>query len=177
MLAGAVPSSEYLIESRVLDTAVSSVVFSNLDQFAGIYKHFQIVYVARDTYGAFYNSIVMRINGATSGYSWHVLEGNGSTVASGGIANTVIRVGNLAEANASTGIFAPGIIDILDPHSSTKNTTVRSFAGVNTNGGSIVTLMSGAYLSTTPVNSISFHFTDGQNAVVGSRFSIYGVTA
>jgi hypothetical protein len=173
---GAAVSSDYeLISTTVLGTATSSVAFASLGTYSSTYKHLQVRYVARDTYGATANAILMRINSETSGYSNHILEGNGSAVSSNGITNTVLRVGNIAEASATANSFGAGVIDILDPYSTTKNKTVRSFAGVNAGGANLVTLMSGAYLSTTAVSSLTFVFTDGSNAVVGSRFSLYGI--
>ena len=81
MLAGAVPSNEYLIESRVLDTAVTQVTFNNLDQFAGVYKHLQIVSTERQSNAVSESRGVLSINGS-NGVRTHYLVGTGTTVVS-----------------------------------------------------------------------------------------------
>jgi hypothetical protein len=90
MLAGILPSSEYLIDSRILETTAASVTFDNLSQYAGIYKHLQICFVAKSTNtDSNWWSIMTEINGDTgSNYAFHRLVGDGSTVTSSAGAST-----------------------------------------------------------------------------------------
>ena len=82
MSAGVVPSSEYLIESRVLDTAVSAITFDNLAQYAGVYRHLQVVMIARVDQSTA-RDLLITFNGVGgTSYSGHRLLGNGSSVIS-----------------------------------------------------------------------------------------------
>ena len=187
MSAGVVPSSEYLIESRVLDTAVTQVTFNNLDQFAGIYKHLQVVISARsDRADAGTDNLRVFINSNTTNtsYASHVLVGTGSTVNSGAdIGDTLFTniIGATTAALGPANAFYANIIDILDAFSTTKNKTLRSLSGNEAPdaGGRAraIELRSLLFMSTNAISSLQFDQRFGSNFVAGSRFSIYGVTA
>jgi hypothetical protein len=174
MSAGAVPSSEYLIESRILDANTPSITFDNLAQFAGVYKHFQILVSFKPASGNV-NSWMRFNNDSGNNYSWHeIYTYSGSAVTSGALTNT----NHIKAAYSDSGTansFSSAIIDILDPYSSTKNTTARIFTG--TTNDTFVALRSGLWLNTAPVSSITFLPDGGNNILAGSRFSLYGVTA
>lgn len=179
MLADAVPSSEYLISSTVLDTNTPSVTF-DVSSFAGVYKHLQIVIAARTDRALHVDSAMIQFNGDTGGnYRAHYLLGTGSAVASGDDGSGVVRVyaARVTGATAGTSVFGTGICDILDPYSSTKNTTTRALAGYTSGSGSEVYLFSGLWMNTAAINSIRIFPNIGSNFVAGSRFSLYGVTA
>jgi len=172
--AGAVAPPAYeLIQTQVLTSSQSAVNFSSIPQ---TYKHLQLRTVVKSDNGSSFDILLMRINGATSGYSQHALYGDGgaSQVYSSGAASTAnIQVG-WVNGSSTTGAFAPSIIDILDYASTVKNKTVRSLSGTPT-GLPRVFLYSGAYFSTTTVSSLSFVSNYAANWVAGSRFSLYGI--
>jgi hypothetical protein len=173
MSAGVVPSSEYLIETRVLPSNTSSIVFDNLAQYSGIYKHLQVVIVANCPTSA--ANQFLRFNGDNgNNYAWHYLEGNGSTVFSGGGGSLSFIGWGVTNADANN--FTGSVIDILDPYSSTKNTTIRALTGSARSGNNWLGLYSGAWFNTAPVTSLSIGF-GTQPLLAGSRFSLYGVTA
>jgi hypothetical protein len=179
MLAGTLPSSEYLIATTVLTQNEPSVTFNNLDQFAGVYKHLQIVYVGRSTINDTIESTFIRFNGVnTASYSRHRLRGSGANINSAGDFSTtsIQGTGVLAGATLNSSIFSAGIIDILDPFSNSKNTTTKTFDGL-ASSVNWVGLQSGAFYSTAPVTSITIFSETGANLATGSRFSLYGVTA
>lgn len=172
MSAGTVPSSEYLIETRVLDTAVPSVTFDNLSQYAGIYKHLQICLIARidNVNTARWKLMTFNGVGGTS-YSSHGLVGNGSTIVSQNeISASSMKIGFTDGAQ-----FTAAIIDILDPFNTSKNTTVRSLVGAS-GFAKEIQLRSGLFISTASISSITITAAV-ENFVAGSRFSLYGVTA
>jgi hypothetical protein len=180
MSAGIVPSNEYLISTTILDTAVSNVIF-DVSSFAGIYKHLQIVYVARNTENSTGTGADFRVelNGNSSSiYSNHFLSatGSGSVSSSAATSAASMRLSFTIRDGRTAGAFSAGILDILDPYSATKNTTVRLFDGYADSGIGFVVLSSGLFNSTAPVSSIKL-FNDAFNFKAGSRFSIYGVTA
>jgi hypothetical protein len=175
MSAGVVPSSEYLIESRVLDTAVSSVTFSDLAQYAGIYKYLQVIAVARSTRADFDSAIGVQFNATTSGYLWNEIQGNGSAVSSSNqTSQTSMRLGFTTGNSSSANAYGAMVLDILDPYSTTKNKTFRALTGgtdlnrIRITGGSLALTN-----SVTEIKLLDLF----ANFAVGSRFSLYGVTA
>lgn len=169
MLAGTVPSSEYLIETALVSTATPSVTFSNLAQYAGIYKHLQIVTVAKSTQagtGSDGVSALIELNG--SGLTAHYLYGDGSQVYTGFVTTHgfVLNLVRSGVANA----FSASVTDILDAYSSSKNKTVKSIGGYN----SELALASALWQNTAPISSVTIK-TTADSFAVGSRFSLYGV--
>ena len=177
MLAGTVPSNEYLISTTLLTQNEPSVTFSNLDQFAGIYKHLQIVYSARSDASNTARPLVINFNGNTgTSYTAHDLFNNGSAVSSSannGLAYSFF--GYITAAGNISGNFGAGVSDILDAFSATKNKTFRTLSGMTGTDGQII-INSGAFLNTSPISSLSIRSFSG-NLATGSRFSLYGVTA
>jgi hypothetical protein len=170
-----IPSDYELIESVILGTATSSVTFSSLATYASTYKHFQVRMTSKFDALGYYDNLRMRINGDTgaSSYAYHGLSGNGSTVSSAGAANqNAIIIGYIDTNAATSGI--PTVIDVLDPHSTSKNTTVRGMSGrAAPTDGNIIRLASGVHLSTSAISSITLFST--VNLGIGSRFSLYGL--
>jgi hypothetical protein len=165
-------SSDYeLISSTILGTTQAEVVF-DVSSFASTYKHLQIRATGRTNRSGTVDFAKLTFNGVTSGYSRHYLLGDGSSVSSSGGTSAAFMYGpRFSGNNASANVFGVGVIDILDPFSSTKNKTVRQLTGEATQ----LWLTSGAYLSTTPVSSIGFAPEIGTTFLTGSRFSLYGI--
>jgi len=180
MLAGAIPSNEYLIDTRILDTTTASVTFNDLGQYAGIYKHLQIVAVARDnrsTTGG--NNVRITLSGDTgSNYASHRLRGDGSTVTSSSLTSaTSMNIFASSSANDTANAFGVAIIEILDAYSTTKNKTLRCLQGVAVTTGEPATeIRSGLWTNSSAITSITFTPETTGSFVAGSRFSIYGVT-
>ena len=176
--AGGVPQTYELISTTVLGSNQPSVTFSNLGTYSSTYKHLQIRSVARTAQSSNTRAIGVRVNGiSTSSYSWHLLEGDSSSVVSAAAANqTNGFIGHLAASGAAANIFGASVIDILDPFSSTKNTTLRGLSGATTSGENRVRLYSTLFNSTATVTSITLYSEDlTSNLVAGSRFSLYGI--
>ncbi len=178
MLAGTVPSSEYLITTTVLGSSTPSVTF-DVSSFAGVYKHLQVVAVAQTPDASFGDNYSMRFNGDSgNNYSSHRLYGQSpSTVGSTNMTSSNAFIVGRYGPNTSNS-FMPAVIDILDPFSSTKNTTVKSLHGSFASDANFIMLASGAWYNTSPVTSITIiDALGGRNFAAGSRFSLYGVTA
>jgi len=169
MSAGVVPSSEYLISTTVLTTATPSVTF-DVSSFAGVYKHLQIVYAARSSVPQ--TGIFSRLNSLSS-YSAHYVLGSGSSVVSGGFTSqSRAQIGLVTGTDATANHYGAGVIDLLEPFSTTKNKTTRGLSASNF----AVILMSSLSMSTDAVNTWELT-PDSGNFLAGSRFSLYGVTA
>jgi hypothetical protein len=169
---GADLGSYDLLETQILGSATSEIVFSSLATYASTYKHLQIRFSARSSSGAI--NLRMRINGNTgSNYAWHFLEGNGSSVGSGsGATQTQMSLGVVA---TTANQFSPGVIDILDSYSTTKNKTVRSLQGAQSGGSSWIGLHSGLYNSTDSITSVTLIAGPSDTWTSASRFSLYGI--
>jgi hypothetical protein len=177
MLAGYSFQDYELIESVFVASNSVAVTFNNLNRYATQYKHLQVRLVGRSaeaTTGIY--DLLIRFNGDTgSNYSGHNLRGTGSAAQSNALINfTYILNESTFPGNSNTAnIFGSAVIDILDPFSTTKNTTTRSLGGHNSSESRLY-LGSGAYYSTAAVNSITVGPTTG-SVVAGSRFSLYGI--
>lgn len=174
MSAGNVPSNEYLIQTTVVGATPAATVEFDVSAYAGIYRHLKVVGAVRDTSTAFsLRNGTMTFNNDSTSYYSHILEGNGSTVTSSGISTSVQGYPFIYTGSATTTIFSPFVIDILDPFSSVKNTTVRALSGV---AGENITLRSFGYFDTQAITSMIINAT-GTAFATGSRISLYGVTA
>ena len=164
--------SDDFLEEVVLTSSASSVTFSGLGAYSD-YKHLQIRSVARTDRSNIVTDLAITLNGVTtSSYAWHALYGSGSSVSSAGVSNSSnIRVGSIVGASATSGHYAPTVIDLLDFNSSTKNSTVRSLSG-RTEGNQLW-FGSGLLNSTSAITSVELQC-ESFNFVAGSRFSLYG---
>jgi hypothetical protein len=143
----------------------STITFSSIPS---TYQHLQIRALAQSASNGAYQ---IRFNSDSgTNYVWHNLSGNGTTVTAGGATGqTSSRIGQIP-----TVLYLGGaIIDIHDYTSTTKNKTVRSFAGTDSNGSGTVTLFSALWLNTSSITSIDL-FT-GSNFSSDSRFALYGI--
>jgi len=152
------------------------VTFSNLAQYAGIYKHLQLIIAARTDRSDTSDYLRMRFNGDTAAnYASHELIGTGSSVVSGASTSATSMIfGRVGAASAAANIFGAAVVDLLDPFETTKNKTMRSVGGVAT---AQIRLDSGHHRSTSSMTSVTILPGEGSNLVTGSRFSLYGVTA
>lgn len=153
--------------------APTEVIFTGIPQG---YKHLQIrAVVKHNAAGSGTDNGTLQFNGDTAAnYSGHFLYGSGSGAGnSSGYANlSNMNVAFWMQASSPSYVFGAAIIDILDYSSNTKNTTVRSFSGVDTNGAGIASVSSGAWYSTAPVTSIRLY---GATFSQYTQFALYGV--
>jgi len=161
-----------LIASTILTSNEPSITFSSLGDYSSTYKHLQIRLSANCTTSPANQFI--RLNGDSgNNYHWHYLEATGSVVNSGGSGGLVSFLG-WGVTNGDSNNFTGSVIDILDPFSTTKNTTVRAFTGSARANPNWLGLYSGAWFNTASLTSIGIGF-GTQNLLTGSRFSLYGI--
>lgn len=145
-------------------------------EFADIpntYKHLQIRGIARLASGSQY--CLVSINGDTtaSNYSYHAIEGDGSSVSAFGGAD--LRA-PFSQAGSTANTFQPSIVDIFDYTSTNKNKTFRIFFGQDYNGSGNATLVSGAwYNSSTAINTIRITPNYSNNFAQYTQFALYGI--
>ena len=169
-------SGMFAIATVRLSTATSTVTFSGIPTG---YAHLQIRYLVRSTRTETSDNLKMTLNSSTS-YAWHYLYGDGTSPVSGGASGsqTSMLIGNCCGGNATSGIFAGGVLDILDYTSTSKNKTIRGISGVDRNGSGEAFLNSGLDYSTpAAVTSITFSSWNSANLAVNSQFALYGIKA
>ncbi len=167
-----------LLETQVLASSAASVTFTGLDTLAAGYQHLQVRSVQRsDNAVDNISNVNLRFNSDTgANYAFHWLEGDGSSVDSADFSSqTLIAIRRAIPRDGATAdSFGASVIDILDFSSSTKNTTTRALAGVNTASNSNIALSSGLWADTDAVTAITLTSASG-NFKTASRFSLYGI--
>lgn len=164
--------------STTLASTTASVTLSNIPTG---YKHLQIRYIARDTGSSYSNNLAGYFNSDSSylNYYWHYLGGNGITPYAGGVQVSALPLsfGLCAGGNNAAGIFAPGVVDILDYSNSNKFKVVRTLTGVNNNnaGDQEARFASALWKSTAPITSITIYPQPTGSLAQYSQFAIYGV--
>jgi hypothetical protein len=163
-----------LIETQILGSNAASITFSGLATYASTYKHLQIRATARSSRAAFTSDVLLtRFNADTgSNYASHHLLGNGSSVSSSAFTSQTSTINYVIANDTVANNFGAVVMDILDPYSTTKNTTTRTIIGITS--GAFITLNSGLWMNTASVTSITLLAQNG-NLMIGSRFSIYGI--
>ena len=166
--------------STVGGGGVASVTFSSIP---ATYTHLQVRYFAqtnRATYGR--DGIWIRFNSdSASNYSDHYLTGDGSTADAGANINADrIYLPEVLTSTAGANFFGSGIVDVLDYVNTSKYKTTRSIGGGDHNGtvnsiGAQVSLRSGAWRSTSAINSITFYPGSGTTISQYSKFALYGI--
>jgi hypothetical protein len=174
-ISGVVPAYE-LIETQILGSAASSVTFASLGTYSTTYKHLQLRFVARSSDANPGVGVYSRLNAdAGSNYRAHYLLGNGSSVLSGAVAvGTTGLSGIITAAGATANNFGIGVIDLLDPYSTTKNKTLRTLAGITDAAQKRIDMHSALWINTASLTSWQL-FPELGNFVTGSRFSLYGI--
>ena len=182
--AVAVASDYDLLETEITSTTVGSVTLTGLvSAYSADYQHLQLRITARTTSSSPSRTVAMRLGdtgGVDSGanYANHLLFGNGSTVVSDAASSVnQIELGNLASHSSIPNERGAAVIDILDPFSSSKYTTIRSLSGEENLGR--VYLSSGLWMDTAQVDRISIGCGGSFNLSFASdtRISLYGLKA
>jgi hypothetical protein len=160
-----------LIQEQLIASPVATVTFSSIPQ---TYKHLQLRWTAKSSGAS--GSIFLTLNGATSGYAWHYLQGNGSAVSSNnGVSATYIGMNSGINPSTTANCFSGGIADILNYASTSVNKTLRAMTGFYDAGLTPLTSVNSGFLvSTSAVTSITFAIGGAQNFAAGSRISLYG---
>ena len=164
-----------LIETVVLASNASSITFSNIGAYAGMYQHLQLRAVVRGNRAADGASMNLEFNGDTgANYSRHGFYGYGSGLSAYGLASqTFFDLMNIPGTSSPSGMFSAGVADILDPFEA-KNKTVRCIHA--TPGlGNLVGIYTGGWYNTASVTQIRVYPRFGSVLLAGSRVSLYGL--
>jgi hypothetical protein len=146
----------------------STVTFSSIPS---AYQHLQIRGIMLSTTA---NHADVTLNSDTgNNYAAHQLEGNGAGVnADAGASRS--NMFSLFWTPGTTNGIGGGVIDILDYANTNKNKTLRSLRGADNNGSGTIALMSGLWMNTTAVTSITLTARGGTFTQYSS-FALYGI--
>jgi hypothetical protein len=165
-------------ESIATATPAGSSTFT-FSSIPSTYKHLQIRYTSRDARAIGINSFNMTFNGDTgSNYMrGHILYGTGSAAGASALSTsfTSIQAGYEAAASAAANTFGVGVIDILDYANTNKYKTSRTLCGTDLNGSGEIDFMSGLWMSTAAISSITFTTGTSANWATNSTFALYGI--
>lgn len=152
----------------------SGVTFSSIPQG---YKHLQIRALVRTSRNdATTDVLTFTFNGdGANNYATHGLVGNGSSASAYGYIPyaTPIYLDGIPSSTAAANTFGVAVIDILDYTNTNKYKTVRGLGGADYNGSGQIRLVSGVWLSTTAVTSITFGSVGSY--LTNSSFALYGI--
>lgn len=154
---------------------VSTVAFTNIPQ---TYSHLQIRYSGRSLNGATTDFTYLRFNNdLTSGnYASHWLAGDGATAFASNQTGQNYFYGTIFPGGTSTAnLYGSKIIDILNYASTSKTKTLRLLGGFDSNGTGAARLVSGVWLSTAALTSITCSVANAYDAA-GSTLTLYGIT-
>jgi hypothetical protein len=163
-----------IASSTIGSGGVTSVTFSSIPS---TFTHLQIKALARDSRANTATNLIIQFNGDTAAnYADHVLYGNATSAVSGAdvsqTSTVAIRVtGNNAAANC----FGAGVIDILDYANTSKYKTMRSISGFDDSSNGQSWLISGLWMSTNAVTSITISPTTSP-ILQYSTFQLYGIS-
>jgi len=167
----AASTSSYESIASVNGTGSSgTITFSSIPS---TYASLQLRFQLRGTSGG--EAAYLYFNSDTgSNYAFHRLQGNGSTVAAGGIASTSQTHIATFATGTSTTYFNAGICDIHNYVSTTQNKTSRIFVGIDQNGSGSVELHSTLWLNTNAISTLAITLSGG-SFTTDSTFALYGI--
>lgn len=156
----------------------SSITFSSIPS---TYQHLQIRGITRGMWSiATEGGYKMRFNGDTgSSYTRHASATNpdnaGTKWEGSSSAETQFALGEHVEDNQSSGLFNGFICDVTDYANTNKYKTIRHIGGWDSNGRGYVWLVSGMWMSTSAVTSITIYDGNSVNLKQYSHFALYGI--
>lgn len=177
-LSSGVAAATGSFESIASATGTGSSGTITFSSIPSTYAALQIRMNARTDVASTAATVLLYANGDTgANYIRHNLTGNGTTVTAGASAAPASSVFTILRATGSTApanTTGTGILDIHDYASTTKNKVFRCITGTEDNTVGQIILYSGAWLSTSAINSISLYLSSG-NFTTQSTFALYGI--
>lgn len=164
---------------NVGSAGASTITFDNIP---ATYKHLQLrwnVATNRATYSL--DNMYITINNDTgANYSWHVVQGDGSSATADGAGNSSYPLGPVLSSSAAPNVFTGGVMDIVNYANTSIYKTLKTLNGFDVNGtvsgyGGYVQLASGSWRNTNAITKISFSKQFGSNFIANSQIALYGI--
>lgn len=161
--------------ATVTSGGTGTITFASIPQ---TFKHLQLRCFVQNNNGGEDNLYVRVGNGSVdtgNNYTYHALQGSGSSASSGGLASQNYYYASIISGNTTVGqTYSVAIMDILDYTNTNKNKTMRTLGSYDNNGTGLVSMRSSAWLSTSAIDTISLvapTWTFNQY----TQFALYGV--
>jgi hypothetical protein len=163
------PATFELISSVTATAGATSLTFSSIP---GTYSSLQLRGFVLANSGYTVSTGIRFNSDSGTNYHSHGIYADGSTVsATNDLSKTFMY---LTYSSAGTSNPMSHIVDIDDYASTTRNKTIRTFTGVDSNGSGESSLFSGLWASTSAVTSITITAYSGQFAAT-TKFFLYGL--
>jgi hypothetical protein len=163
-----------LIETKTLTVAAASIEFTSIPQ---TFTDLVVVWSLRTSRAATIEGVLIAFNGSSANFTHRALYGTGPTAASGSGASGRAGVVNGNTSTANT--FSNAYLYIPNYAGSTnKSYSVDSADENNTSAAfeSFLELVAGLWSQTAAITSLRITPDLGNNLVIGSTVSLYGVT-
>jgi hypothetical protein len=170
--------SMYLIQSYAGDGVNAIANFSNIPQ---TFEHLRAIISVRSSANATTGSMACYFNDSTTSNSYYIHNtyGDGSSPYTAGVANNQFTTYNVRPngGTSTANTFGGFVMDFVDYKSSTKNKTIRVTGGSDSGGTGINTvgIISGVWLSNSPITKISFNTETAFS--VGTVIDLYGINS
>jgi hypothetical protein len=171
-------SFESIATTTVGSGGAADITFSSIP---ATYKHLQIRGIIRNNNSNVNDAegLLVQYNSDTAAnYSWHRLEGNGTSASSAsGASASYMYTGYSPTSGSTASTFAAVVIDVLDYADTNKYKTQRSLNGMDTNVSTngYILFTSGSWRSTSAISSIKLYTTTSRNFLQYSSFALYGI--
>ena len=179
LLAGGVAASTNSYESIATLSGNGSGTSISFTSIPSTYKHLQIRGIMRESSGTGVDDTFfgVQFNGDTAtNYSTHNLLGDGASVsANSGVSQSRILLGFATQAASTSNTMGAFVLDILDYQNTNKYKTSRSLGGDDLNGKGLISLVSGAWQSTSAINRIDLYSLSSRSISTTSSFALYGI--
>jgi hypothetical protein len=150
--------------------------FIDFTNISGLYAHLQLRLVARSSAWGNPRPTIRFNSDSANNYNSHWLQGDGANATSSD--GTTPWFGNITTTNDDAGMFGVAIVDILDYANTSKNTTVRSAFGKDSQYTGQVGISSVLWRNTAAVTSIRLSVDDANASFQQhSTAALYGVMA
>lgn len=176
---GAAAAGATSFESIATASGTGSSGTITFSAIPGTYKHLHIRGIARTTTAIDDDQdIYIRFNSDSgNNYATHAVRGTGGTVGTNELASTssMFALRGARGNNSSSNTLGASMIDILDYASTSKNKTMRAFAGNEDNDTTgDVAISSGLWMSTSAITTIQL-LTAADNWTTQTTFALYGI--
>lgn len=177
-----VPILPGAFESIATATGTGSAATVTFSSIPSTYKHLQIRYLMKDTenLGSLACNILRLTANSITSYTRHDLAGDGTSAATNSTGSSnIFSLSQAIPTSFNSDVMGVGIIDILDYASTTKNKTLKVFAGADANNAPTtqykIRLASSVILSTDAITSLSIGIQAGGNLTSNSKIALYGI--
>lgn len=170
------PAYDSIATVNVGSGGSSSISFSSIPS---TYKHLELRWIGRTTVASSgLDGLYVVFNSDTgSNYSGHRLLGNGTSVTANAYTSRgdILITTGLIRGNETSGNFGSGIMSVLDYANTNKYKITKTLTGANGSSQSEEILMSGSWMSTSAITSMTITAEANHTFAQYTQFALYGI--